>query len=56
MQKSQVQVESLQNKLLEYLLKRFEILEKIETKTLYELDRIHKELAFFKSGLKEPEI
>ena len=42
-QKRQVQVESLQNKLLEDLLKRVEILEKKETKTLYELDRVHKE-------------
>ena len=55
-QKRQVQVESLQNKLLEDLLKRVEILEKKETKTLYELDRVHKELAFLKSGLKVPEI
>ena len=54
--KRQVQVESLQNKLLEDLLKRVEILEKKETKTLYELDRVYKELAFFKSGLKVPEI
>ncbi|WP_038556865.1 hypothetical protein [Synechococcus sp. KORDI-52] len=54
-QKRQVQVESLQNKLLEDLLKRVEILEKKETKTLYELDRLHKDLAFFTSGLKEPE-
>ena len=53
-QKRQVQVESLQNKLLEDLLKRVEILEKKETKTLYELDRVHKELAFFKSGLQAP--
>ena len=54
-QKRQVQVESLQNKLLEDLLKRVEILEKKETKMLYELDRVHKELAFLKSGLKAPE-
>ena len=53
-QKRQVQVESLQNKLLEDLLKRVEILEKKETKTLYELDRVHKELAFLKSGLQAP--
>ena len=53
-QKRQVQVESLQNKLLEDLLKRVEILEKKETKMLYELDRIYKELAFFRSGLKAP--
>ena len=54
-QKRQVQVESLQNKLLEDLLKRVEILEKKETKILYELDRVHKEQAFLKSGLKAPE-
>ena len=53
-QKRQVQVESLQNKLLEDLLKRVEILEKKETKMLYELDRVYKELAFFRSGLKAP--
>ena len=50
-QKRQVQVESLQNKLLEDLLKRVEILEKKETKMLYELDRVYKEIAFLKSGL-----
>ena len=54
-QKRQVQVESLQNKLLEDLLKRVEILEKKETKTLYELDRVYKEIAFLKSGLQSPE-
>ena len=54
-QKRQVQVESLQNKLLEDLLKRVEILEKKETKTLYELDRVYKEIAFLKSGLQIPE-
>ena len=54
-QKRQVQVESLQNKLLEDLLKRVEILEKKETKILYELDRAHKELAFFRTGLQTPE-
>jgi len=53
-QKRQVQVESLQNKLLEDLLKRVEILEKKDAKTFYELDRVYKELAFLKSGLKEP--
>ena len=53
-QKRQVQVESLQNKLLEDLLKRVEILEKKETKMLYELDRVYKEVAFFRSGLKAP--
>ena len=53
-QKRQVQVESLQNKLLEDLLKRVEILEKKEAKTLYELDRVYKEIAFLKSGMKEP--
>ena len=54
-QKRQVQVETLQNKLLEDLLKRVEILEKKEVKMLYELDRVHKELAFLKVGLQDPE-
>ena len=53
-QKRQVQVETLQNKLLEDLLKRVEILEKKDVKMLYELDRVYKELAFFKSGLQSP--
>jgi len=53
-QKRQVQVESLQNKLLEDLLKRIEILEKKDVKMLYELDRVYKELAFLKSGLQSP--
>ena len=53
-QKRQVQVESLQNKLLEDLLKRVEILERKETKILYELDRVYKELSFLKSGLRAP--
>ena len=53
-QKRQVQVESLQNKLLEDLLKRVEILEKKDVKMLYELDRVYKELAFLKSGLQSP--
>ena len=53
-QKRQVQVETLQNKLLEDLLKRVEILEKKDVKMLYELDRVYKELAFLKSGLQAP--
>ena len=53
-QKRQVQVETLQNKLLEDLLKRIEILEKKDVKMLYELDRVYKELAFLKSGLQGP--
>ena len=53
-QKRQVQVETLQNKLLEDLLKRVEILEKKDVKMLYELDRVHKEIAFLKSGLQSP--
>ena len=52
--KRQVQVESLQNKLLEDLLKRVELLEKQKVKTEYEIDRIHKNVAFMQSGLKEP--
>ena len=54
-QKRQVQVETLQNKLLEDLLKRVEILEKKEIKTLYELDRVYKEICFLRSGLSVPE-
>ena len=53
-QKRQVQVETLQNKLLEDLLKRVELLEKKDVKMLYELDRVYKELAFLKSGLQSP--
>ena len=53
-QKRQVQVETLQNKLLEDLLKRVELLEKKDVKMLYELDRVYKELAFLKSGLHSP--
>ena len=52
--KRQVQVESLQNKLLEDLLKRVEVLEKQKVKTDYELDRMQKSVAFFQSGLQEP--
>ena len=53
--KRQIQVESLQNKLLEDLLKRVEVLEKKDIKMLYELDRVFKEIAFMKSGLQSPE-
>jgi len=52
--KRQVQVESLQNKLLEDLLKRVEVLEKQKVKTDYELDRVQKSVAFIQSGLHEP--
>ena len=52
--KRQVQVESLQNKLLEDLLKRVEVLEKQKVKTDYELDRVQESVAFFQSGLKDP--
>ena len=52
--KRQVQVESLQNKLLEDLLKRVELLEKQKVKTDYELDRMQKSVAFLQSGLQEP--
>ena len=52
--KRQVQVESLQNKLLEDLLKRVEVLEKQKVKTDYELDRVQKSVAFLQSGLQEP--
>ena len=52
--KRQVQVESLQNKLLEDLLKRIEVLEKQKVKTDYEMDRMQKSIAFIQSGLREP--
>ena len=49
-----VQVESLQNKLLEDLLKRVEVLEKQKVKTDYEIERVQKSVAFMRSGLQEP--
>lgn len=52
--KRQVQVESLQNKLLEDLLKRVEWLEKQKVKNDYELERLQKGVAFLRSGLQEP--
>ena len=52
--KRQEKVESLQNKLLEDLLKRVELLEKQKVKTDYELDRVQKSVAFLQSGLQEP--
>ena len=52
--KRQVQVESLQNKLLEDLLKRVELLEKQKVKTDYEIERVQKSIAFIQSGLQEP--
>ena len=52
--KRQVQVESLQNKLLEDLLKRVEVLEKQKVKTDYEIERVQKSVAFLRSGLQEP--
>ena len=52
--KCQVQVESLQNKLLEDLFKRGVLLEKQKVKTDYELDRLMKTLAFIQSGLQKP--
>lgn len=52
--KRQVQVESLQNKVLEDLLKRVELLEKQKVKTDYEIERVQKSVAFIQSGLKEP--
>ena len=53
--KRQVQVESLQNKLLEDLLKRVELLEKQKVKTDYEMDRMQKNIAFIQSGLQDPQ-
>ena len=56
--KRQVQVESLQNKLLEDLLKRVEVLEqeteKQKVKTEYGMDKMMNSIAAIKSGLIEP--
>ncbi len=56
--KRQVQVESLQNKLLEDLLKRVEVLEKDlekqKVKTEYGMDKVMNSIAALKSGLIEP--
>ena len=52
--KRQVQVEALQNKVLEDLMKRVEKLEKQKVKTDYEMERLQKSIAFIQSGLKEP--
>jgi hypothetical protein len=52
--KRQVQVESLQNKLLEDLLKRVELLEKQKVKTEYEMDRMQRSIAFVQSGIHDP--
>ena len=56
--KRQVQVESLQNKLLEDLLKRVEVLEKEtekqKVKTEYGMDKMMNSIAAIKSGLIEP--
>jgi len=57
--KRQVQVESLQNKLLEDLLKRVEVLEKDlekqKVKTEYGMDKVMNSVAALKSGLIEPQ-
>ena len=52
--KRQVQVEVLQNKVLQDLLQRVEMLEKRNVKTSDEIERLQKTLAFFQSGLQEP--
>ena len=49
-----VQVESLQNKLLEDLLKRVEVLEKQKVKTDYEIERVQRSVAFIQAGLQGP--
>ena len=49
-----VQVETLQNKLLEDLLKRVEVLERQKVKADYEIERVQKSVAFLQSGLQEP--
>ena len=50
----QVQVEVLQNKVLQDLLQRVELLEKQKVKMQYEIDRLQKSYAFLQSGLQEP--
>ena len=50
----QVQVEALQNKVLEDLMKRVEKLERQKVKTDYEMERLQKSIAFIQSGIKEP--
>ena len=52
--KRQVQVESLQNKLLETLMKKVELMERQRVKSDYEIERLQKSVAFIQSGLKEP--
>ena len=52
--KRQIQVESLQNKVIEDVLKRVEMLEKQKVKTDYEMDRMQRNIAFLQSGLKDP--
>jgi hypothetical protein len=52
--KRQVQVEALQNKVLQDLMVRVEMLEKQKVKTDYEIERLQKSIAFIQSGLKEP--
>jgi predicted hydrolase (HD superfamily) len=49
-----VRVETLQNKLLEDLLKRVEVLERQKVKADYEIERVQKSVAFLQSGLQEP--
>lgn len=52
--KRHVQVEALQNKVLQDLMHRVEVLEKQKVKTEYEIEKLQKGLAFIQSGLKEP--
>jgi hypothetical protein len=52
--KRQVQVESLQNKLLEDLLKRVEMLEQQRVKSDYEMDQLQRSIALIQSGLQDP--
>jgi len=51
--KSQVQVESLQSKLLQDLLKRVEMLEKQKVKTDCEIEQLQRSIVSIHSGLKD---
>ena len=52
--KRQVQVESLQNKLLEELLERVELLEKQKVKTDDEIEQLQRSISAIQSGLQVP--
>ena len=52
--KRQVQVESLQNKLMEALLERVELLEKQKVKTDDEIEQLQRSISSIQSGLQSP--